>query len=141
MPTIKSVMTAFPYAIAIDRSASQARRMMAEHGIHHLPVMDGERLVGVVTKREIERVLDVARRGEGTNDPRLDQVTLTRALVVDLTASLDRVLTEMAEKHFETTLVVKDRKLAGIFTRSDACRWFGRLLRDLFPAGDGEDAA
>jgi hypothetical protein len=36
--------------------------------------------------------------------------------------------------------VVKEDKLAGIFTMSDACRHFAKLLRSLFPPG-GDDAA
>jgi hypothetical protein len=46
----------------------------------------------------------------------------------------------MAEHCLDSALVVKDGRLAGIFTVSDACRQFGRLLRSLFPPG-GDDAA
>ena len=62
------------------------------------------------------------------------------AYVVDLSAPLDRVLAEMAERHIGSVLVVKRGKLAGIFTSSDACNHFGRFLAQFFDAGGDEVA-
>jgi hypothetical protein len=37
--------------------------------------------------------------------------------------------------------VVKEERLVGIFTRTDACRNFAELLRSLFPRNHDDDAA
>jgi predicted transcriptional regulator len=135
IPQVKAVMTPFPYWVDIDDALSRALAMMAEHAIRHLPVVEGGRLVSVLSEKDLPgasedreklRVRDVCHGGE--------------AYVVGLSEPLDRVLFHMAEHGLDSALVVKDSKLAGIFTVSDACQHFGKLLRSLFPPG-GDDAA
>jgi CBS domain-containing protein len=41
---------------------------------------------------------------------------------------LEDVLREMAAKHSDVALVVRDDKLLGIFTGTDACRGYAELL-------------
>jgi len=136
MPTISQFMTPFPFSIAADDSIERARKMMAEHGIHHLPVKEGDRLLGVISDREIAREL-----ARGVAVSRVSDAT-HEAFVVDLSAPADRVLAAMAERHLDSALVVKGDKLAGIFTATDACRAFAELLRGRFPnAPGGTDAA
>jgi acetoin utilization protein AcuB len=135
IPPVKAMMTPFPYWVDIDDTLNRALEMMAEHAIHHMPVVEDGRLVSVLSQKDLHgvpkdrgklRVRDVCRGRE--------------AYVVGLSEPLDRVLFHMAEHGLDSALVVKDGRLAGIFTVSDACRHFGRLLRSLFPPG-GDDAA
>ena len=48
-PRLASVMTPFPYSLDAGACIGEARAMMDEHGVHHLPVMAGGEIVGVVT--------------------------------------------------------------------------------------------
>ena len=61
--------------------------------------------------------------------------------VVDLSTPLDAVLLHMAREHIELALVVKEERLAGIFTLTDACKQFAECLRALYPPGGGDEAA
>ena len=131
IPLIKAVMTPFPHTVGIDDSIETARKAMKAQAIRHLPVTEGERLVGVISAQEIE----VAADGRAVRDASLDD-----AYVVELTERLDRVLLAMASAHLGSALVVKRGKLVGIFTTSDACRIFGECLRNLFPDDDDEAA-
>jgi predicted transcriptional regulator len=135
VPPIKAVMTPFPYWVDIEESLDRAHAMMRDHGIRHLPVMQRGKLVSVVTDKELASVEAASVRGLSVKD-----VCRTGPYVVGLSEPLDRVLQHMATHHLDSVLVVKEGKLAGIFTVSDACRQFGRLLRSLFPPG-GDDAA
>jgi CBS domain-containing protein len=56
-------MTAEPITVPPSYPASAAALLMSEYGIHHLPVVDGERLVGIV---DLEDVLAVALPGGQT---------------------------------------------------------------------------
>lgn len=137
IPPIKSVMTPFPNSIEAERTLAEARKMMTDHEIRHLPVMDGGELVGVITDRDVRLATEAVGQPEQAAT-RIREIVLGETYVVDLTEPLDRVLLHMARNHIDSALVVKDRRLAGIFTMSDACRAFGELLRTLFPAG-GDD--
>jgi CBS domain-containing protein len=48
-----SVMTLEPDALPPEQRASDALRMMNEGGYRHLPVVDGTRLVGIVTREDL----------------------------------------------------------------------------------------
>jgi|SRR6185295_12177402 len=46
------VMTAEPYTVTPDSNAVEALRLMQAHRCRHLPVCDGNRLVGIVSRRD-----------------------------------------------------------------------------------------
>jgi CBS domain-containing protein len=140
IPLIKAVMTPFPYSIAETETMRRAEEVMAEHGIHHLPVMAGDGLVGVIAAREIE----LARR-TGFVDCDGDPLTVAdlrthRACVVELDEPLDNVLLRMAEHATDCALVVRHDHLVGIFTLTDILHRFAENLRKDHPSR-GDDAA
>jgi CBS domain-containing protein len=135
IPPMKAVMTPFPYWVDIEAPVASAQAMMQKHAIRHLPVMEGGNLVSVLGERELQRAAESAAA-----DLRVRDVCEPGPYVVELVEPLDRVLYHMAEHRLDSVLVTKDGKLAGIFTMSDACRHFGKLLRSLFPPG-GDSAA
>jgi acetoin utilization protein AcuB len=140
VPLIKSVMTPFPYSIDIDATIGEARAMMAAHKIHHLPVKQNGKLVSVITDRDA-KLKQAPGAPSSTSGPRVRDVCVADAYIVNMTERLDSVLFYMAQTHTGSALVVKNGKLVGIFTTSDACRCYGEYLRSLFPTTDGHDAA
>ena len=136
IPSIVTAMTPFPWFIHIEDELERARQVMAEHGIRHLPVTREGALVGVLRERDVELLL--SRRDAA---PSIGEACVLDAYVVDVSEPLDRVLSTMAERHLDAALVVRNRKLAGIFTASDACRGFCEFLRLAFPPQGGDEAA
>lgn len=129
VPTIGSVMTAFPYFIEFDAHAAAARTMMQQFKIHHLPVRDGERIVSVISEQELQRAEVFGRDISIDSDTRVSDVCSRVVHFADPDEPLDAVLKHMSEAHVDVTCVVKDGKLAGIYTFTDACRQFAELLR------------
>jgi len=140
IPPIKAVMTPFPWHVHLDDRLRHAREMMREHGIRHLPVTDGGELVGIVTDRDIGLVENATREPVERESLRVRDACVPDAYVVDLSAPLDRVLREMAERHVDSALVVKSGRLAGIFTSTDVCHHFGQFLRMIFDRGSDDVA-
>jgi acetoin utilization protein AcuB len=141
IPPLKAVMTAFPYYIEGDQPVAKAREMMAEHGIRHLPVVKDGKLVSVVTDRDIRLA---TRRVADPVDVRgmvVREVPGRDAYIVELTEPLDVVVLHMARHRTDAALVVKNDRLVGIFTMTDACHFLGDLLRALFPRDHGDDVA
>lgn len=139
MPTLATVMTPFPYAIDIDAPLEQARTMMTAHAIRHLPVIQGGTLVGVLTERDMLRSLEPHRPLQLPAACRVRDACVLDAYVVDLAERLDTVLLHMADQHIGSAIVVKHKKLVGIFTVTDACQAFGTYLRAQFPLDPDDD--
>ncbi len=142
MPLIKSVMTPFPYSIETERPLGDARAMMLRHNVHHLPVMQDGRLIGVISERDVR--IGASRSPEDDPPPdeyRVRDVCDARAYVVALNTPLDQVLLHMARTHTGAALVIKEDRLVGIFTMTDACRAYGELLKSMFSPNGGNDAA
>ena len=140
MPQVKMVMTPFPYSVERRESLQKADEMMTSHRIHHLPVMEDGVLVGAISFRDLQRTLRQSKDSEGKDEIVAD-VPMEGAHVVDLSEPLDRVLAHMAKERLSAALVVKDSRLAGIFTHTDAYQRFVEHLRREFPAAGGDEAA
>ncbi len=141
LPSVATLMTPFPFSVDVHEPASAAAAAMRRHEIRHLPVTDGGTLVGVVAERDLIGVFEPASDGEPAPDPSVSDLCVREALIVELTEPLDQVLMAMAEGHFDSALVVKRGKLAGIFTTTDACRLFAEFLRKQVRFDGGNDAA
>ena len=50
---ISTVMTPDPRTLSAEASAYEAALLIAHHGIRHVPVLDGQQLIGVVTERDL----------------------------------------------------------------------------------------
>jgi CBS domain-containing protein len=53
---VRNLMTAEPRAIGVDASPSEVRALLEEQLFHHLPVLDGDVLVGIVSAVDLARV-------------------------------------------------------------------------------------
>ena len=54
-PLIETYMSPFAFTIGRDQTIATAHRMMREYEMRHLPVLDGWRLVGIVSLGDIAR--------------------------------------------------------------------------------------
>jgi acetoin utilization protein AcuB len=141
MPTIKAVMTPFPYSVDVGASVAAARALMQEHQISHLPVTRDGELAGIVAERDIRLLL-----GTDPAVSEFEQTTVAEAMVkdtyiVDMDTRLDEVLNHMAETHLSSALVTRHGKLVGVFTVTDACRHFAEFLQEQVRRSGGDDAA
>jgi len=53
MTQVRDLMTPMPQTIGFDISVEKALEMMKEFACHHLPVLDGGKLVGVLSDRDL----------------------------------------------------------------------------------------
>jgi acetoin utilization protein AcuB len=132
---IGDIMTANVVSIPSTTSLAEARRTMEARRIKHLPVVDKEKLVGIVTRRALEK----AGPSELTTFNKQELNYLLNRLTVKEVMSRD-VITISPETSVEEAvilarmsrnrsfLVVEDGRLIGIVTNSD---FFYRVLNHL----------
>ena len=136
-----SVMTPFPYAVQVNDSLRRSRELMAQHDVRHLPVLRSHVLVGILTDRDIKRAMNPDLGLPPIEELFVKDIYVPDPYVVEDDAPLDGVLEHMAREHIGSVLVTKHRRLAGIFTSTDACRVYCDHLRRLFRPREGDDAA
>jgi acetoin utilization protein AcuB len=125
-PSVSQYMTPSPHSIGAEQTLAQARTVMHEHKVRHLPVLDGGELVGVVTEGDVHFV-------ESLEDVDLHAVTVAEAMTeplytVTVDTPLDDIVAGMASRNCGSAVVVQGAKIVGIFTTLDACRAFADAL-------------
>lgn len=128
--TVGSVMTRLPFVVSIDDGIDVAESIMREHGVRHVPVVDGDALVGIVSQRDVALLLNPALSFGDRRRVRTRSVCTRNPYVVAEDEPLDRVVLEMADRHLGSAIVAREGRVIGIFTVTDACRVLSRLLRE-----------
>jgi CBS domain-containing protein len=128
IPTVEAVMTSLPLSIGVDDRVLEARELMAEHDIRHLPVTEDGRLVGVVSQRDIALALDPELDVPFHEELRVGTVCSLDAYLVEPETPLDAVVAEMARRRIGSALVARRGRLLGILTATDACRLLADAL-------------
>lgn len=99
---------------------------MLGHLIRHLPVLDGERLVGVVSQHD----LDVVAAVSGTNLERIEVAhVMTPPIEVWSETPLDEVSALMKNTRRDCVVVRGGHGIEGIFTATDALEALADLVR------------
>ena len=141
MPLLTTVMTPFPHSVDLDASFDEASELMGHHNVRHLPVTQGDAVVGVITDRDMTSAINLRSSSADMGSLSVRDLYVSDPYVVSVDEPLDNVLLTMAERHIGSAIVTKADKLVGMFTAVDACRSFGELLREQFPRSGGNDVA
>ncbi|MCZ6566633.1 MAG: CBS domain-containing protein [Gammaproteobacteria bacterium] len=140
-PNLMAAMTPFPYSVQLHTLLSDATKLMQEHEVHHLPIMEQREIVGVITKHDIKARGALLLENEDEGKLQVKDACISVPYIVDINEPLENVLLTMAKKHQNSALVTKHDKLVGIFTYIDVCRYLGLYLKEKFSTSDGNEAA
>ena len=138
VPSIAEFMTTMPMTVAGTEPVKAAKKIMSVHTIRHLPVVEGGRLIGIISDRDIKLAQAVARQDDFDEAVLVKDICQLRPYVVGATMRADRVLAHMAEERIGSALITDGRKLIGIFTVTDACRGFAQYLRSSLVGSDSD---
>src|SRR5688572_19145590 len=119
--SIKDSMTANPCSIDADKSVAYAAKMMKDEDVGLAPIVEGDRLVGTLTDRDIAvRVVAEGRDPEATT---AREVASTDVVTVDPDQDLDEALRLMARHQIRRLPVAEeDGRLVGIVAQADVAR-------------------
>jgi CBS domain-containing protein len=117
MTQIKDVMTSNPTTCEPQASVVDAAKVMAQEDVGSIPTVEGDRLVGVVTDRDI--VIRVVAEGRDPQSVTVGDVASRDLVTVSPDEELDRALQLMAENQVRRLPVVDGDKLVGIVAQRD----------------------
>jgi acetoin utilization protein AcuB len=129
--SIHHYMTRDPRVVAPTDSLHRARQVMHATGIRHLPVLESEKVVGIVTDRDIQLIESC---GRAVDTLPVSEAMTPEPFVVRPDAPLTSVARVMAERKYGSAVVVEDGRLVGIFSVVDALHALADLFSEQFAA-------
>jgi CBS domain-containing protein len=123
--TVGALMTPQPLTIGRKEPLMTAHRLMNEHHVRHLPVLEHGELIGLVSQRDLY-FLETIRGVDLEQDVVEDAMSSdTYAVLPD--APISVVAKHMARHRYGCAVVLERGKVAGIFTATDALRILASL--------------
>ena len=120
MTQVREVMTSNPTSCSSQDSVADAARAMAQEDVGPIPVVEGERLVGLLTDRDI--VVRVVAEGRDPQSTTVGEVASSDLATVTPDEDLDRALQLLAERRVRRLPVVEGERLVGIIAQADVAR-------------------
>lgn len=122
-PQVREYMTRLPVEAERCETVAEAESIMEQHQIHHVPVMSGSHLKGIVSERDL--LAAKAERGEQYLETSLEEICQADVLTVAPVESIDEVARKLLERRVGSAVVIDSGFVVGIFTTSDALRFIG----------------
>jgi CBS domain-containing protein len=110
---------------------SKVRQIVKERGVHHIPVVNGDQLIGIVSFSDILRVSfgDTFNTDERTVDATLDHTMKLEDIMakdpisLQETATIREAAEVLARGDFHAVPIVHGTKLVGIVTSTDLIKY------------------
>jgi acetoin utilization protein AcuB len=126
IPPVSKYMSTQVHTIGKDQTIAQAHRLLREHRFRHLPVLEGNSLVGLLSDRDLGLI--EALRDVDPNTVTVEEAMSQVVYTVTPDSPLDQVVGEMAEHKYGSAIVMQNGKIVGIFTTVDVCVALADLL-------------
>jgi CBS domain-containing protein len=115
--SIQEAMTPNPTTIEATTTAQEAAKIMKSEDVGSLPIVEGNKLIGVVTDRDL--AIRIVAEGRG-DDTTVGQIASKDLVTVDPEQSLEEAARLMAERQVRRLPVVEeDGRLVGILAQAD----------------------
>jgi CBS domain-containing protein len=108
------------HRVAPEAPVLEAIRLMAEHGVGALLVMQGDALLGVVSERDYAR--KVILKGRSSNDTPVREIMSSPVTTVRAEQSVHDCMRIMSEHRFRHLPVVDDDGVVGVLSIGDLVR-------------------
>jgi len=128
---VSHIMTKNVVTLDLNDPLSKARSLFEQTGVHHLPVMHGSELVGVLAWSDFLRVSfgEFGNQDSRSLDAvldhtyRLSDVMKTEPVTISVSGTVRDAANVLSRGEFHSLPVVDGRKLAGIVTSTDLLRY------------------
>lgn len=116
--TAKDIMSMPPITISHTEPIGKARDLLVRYGINAIPVMDNERLIGIITRQVIEKAIY-----HGLQDLSVTEYMTTDFKTASPTSSMSEIREAIIDYRQRLLPVVDDnKKLIAVITRTDILR-------------------
>ncbi len=129
IPPIQKYMSCDPISLDADKAIVDAENLMRDNGIRHLPIVEGNQVVGILSDRDIKLAKSIVQAADAIQ---VRHVCHSDVYSVEPDTPIDVVVETMAEHQYGSAVVTQNGKLVGIFTTVDACRTLAEITRQRY---------
>jgi acetoin utilization protein AcuB len=127
-PTVRQYMTPAPCTIARNQPLTIAHRIMREHGIGHLPVVDGGVVIGMLSERDV--LLVESLPGANPTDLRVEEAMAPDPYLVTPDTPVAEVARGLMQRRTSSAIAIEGDRPVGVFTAVDALQVLTDLLQE-----------
>ena len=135
MFSIEAIMSTNLITLEPSSTIAEARALMHEHRIHHIPVVKGDHLVGLITLTNVLAATDSFLRDPNhrihANEIGIADAMVADVATVDINASLRHAALFLERHKIGCLPVMDDDRLVGIITDTDFVAVAINLLEQL----------
>jgi acetoin utilization protein AcuB len=131
---VQDVMQTKLFTVTPETTLAEALRLTGQRGIRHLPVLDGDQLVGILSDRDLKRATasSAARleAHEATLSRRLrvDDAMTRTVITIGPTHAIETAACLMIQERIGALPVTDGDRLVGLVTETDVLRLFVRAM-------------
>lgn len=114
---VKEIMKKNIVKVPLTATVTEVAKIMAKNNIGSVLVNEGEKIVGIMTERDILK--RVVAEGKNCEDKLAKDIMTTSLITVDLESSLDHANEMMAKHKIRRLIVTEKDNIAGIITIRD----------------------
>ena len=115
--SIQQAMSANPTTVGPTNTAAEAAQIMKSEDVGSLPIVEGDRLAGVITDRDL--AIRIVAEGRDPDTP-VGEIASKDVVTVDPEQTIDEAARLMAEHQVRRLPVVEeDGRLVGILAQAD----------------------
>ena len=132
---VSAIMTKEILTINVNSSLKEVNEIFLKNNIRHLPVVAGEKLVGILSHTDILRISFGNTFGDeqgGSDEAIFDMLSINQVMkhspiTISPLDTLRSAAELLAKKEFHALPVVENDKLVGIITTTDIIKYFVEL--------------
>ena len=117
---VSEVMSRNPIRVKSSLSAEEGARIMSDKGISSLLIEEGEKIIGIVTERDM--VTKIAAKGLMPGNIKLKEIMSSPLVLLDGDSPLEAAAELMWKKKIRRIPVMIGTEIAGILTENDIVR-------------------
>lgn len=128
---VSQIMSTELITLDLSQSLYDAERLFKKHNIRHLPVVDGKKLIGVLSYSDLLKIsyADLTENEENVSAVVYDMYTIQQVMAkvpisVEPETSIKEVAEVLADQSFHSIPITDGEELVGIVTTTDLLNYF-----------------
>ena len=138
---VQDVMQTKLLTVTPATTLPEALRLTAQRGVRHLPVVDGDRLVGILSDRDLKRAMASSATSLEAHELnylldrlRVDEIMTRTVITIAPMFPIEAAARIMLQEKIGALPVIESGQLVGLVTETDVLRLFVRALGGFEPS-------